>query len=136
MNQGSTTAGRNKRRRRVYLWILLFLIAAGIALVATRSAFEDATVSVRLAWDPSPDPSVTGYKIYYSKSNWDQAVVVDAGKRTDYTVSGLETGVTYQFAATAYNRAGRESTLSNVVTYPSPEPRLSPGDAPPGANRR
>jgi hypothetical protein len=97
---------------------MLFLIATGIAFVATRTAFEDATVSVRLAWDPSPDPSVTGYKIYYSKSNWDLAVVVDAGNRTEFTVAGLERGVTYRFAAKAYNQKGEESSFSNVVMFP------------------
>lgn len=110
--------GHKKSRCRHYLWLLLFLIAAGIAFVAIGSTFVDATVNVRLAWDPSPDPTVTGYKIYYSKSNWEQAVVIDAGNRTEYTVLGLAAGVTYQFAATACNRAGGESALSNVVTYP------------------
>ena len=109
--------GKNSRRRH-YLWLFLFLIAVGIAVVASRSAFVDATLSVRLAWDPSPDPSVTGYKIYYSKSNWDQAVVVDIGNRTEFTVAGLERGVAYRFAATAYNRRGDESRFSNEVTFP------------------
>jgi hypothetical protein len=79
MNQGFAPAGRGNSRRRYYLLLLLFLIASVIALVAARYVFEDAAVSVKLAWDPSPDPSVTGYRIYYSKSNWDEAVVVDAG---------------------------------------------------------
>lgn len=118
MSDGHSPAGRRKRRSRNYLWLLLFLIAAGIALVATRSAFEDVTVSARLAWDPSPDMSVTGYKIYYTKSSWDQAVAIDAGNRTEFNVAGLERGVTYRFAATAYNRQGDESRFSNEVMFP------------------
>lgn len=72
---------------------------------------------MKLAWDASPDPRVTGYKIYYSSSNWDQAVVIDVGNRTEYTVEELAKGVTYRFAATAYGRNGDESSFSNVVTY-------------------
>lgn len=118
MYGGFAPTSRGKSRRRYYLWLLMFLLAAGIVLVASRSIFEDATVNVRLAWDPSRDPSVTGYKIYYSKSNWEQAVVVDVGNRKEFTVGGLERGVTYRFAATAYNRKGDESRFSNEVTFP------------------
>jgi hypothetical protein len=104
-------------RRKAFL--SLFLIVAALVFFVFLSPFKSATVQVKLAWDPSPDPTVTGYKIYYSKSNWEQAVVIDVGNKTEYTVSGLENGVTYGFAATAYNRKGDESAFSNVVTYPA-----------------
>jgi len=73
---------------------------------------------VKLAWDPSPYPQVSGYKIYFSRTNWEQATVIDVGNRTEYTVTGLEAGVTYRFAATAYSSTGEESALSHEVVYP------------------
>ena len=105
-------------RRKGYL-SLLFLVAL-LAFLAIWSISGVSTVEVKLAWDPSPNPNVTGYKIYYSRSNWEHATVIDVGNRTEYTVSGLDAGVTYSFAATAYSRNGDESSFSNVVKYPSP----------------
>ena len=105
-------------RRKGYL-SLLFLVAL-LVFLAIWSLTEVSTVEVKLAWDPSPYPRVAGYKIYYSRSNWEHATVIDVGNRTEYTVTGLDKGVTYSFAATAYSSNGDESSFSNVVKYPSP----------------
>jgi len=110
-----SSAAKNSRITR-YLWLLV--PAAVVVCLLVWSVSRVPTVSVKLAWDPSPNPAVTGYKIYYSKSNWEQATVIDVGKRTEYTVSGLEAGVTYRFAATAYSSTGEESSLSKEVIYP------------------
>jgi hypothetical protein len=98
---------------------LLFLLVALLGLFIFWSTFEESTVNVKLAWDPSPYPRVAGYKIYYSRSNWEHATVIDVGNRTEYTVTGLDAGVTYSFAATAYSSIGDESSISNIITYPS-----------------
>jgi hypothetical protein len=60
---------------------------------------------------------------------------VDAGNRTSLTISSLEAGKIYYFAATAYGTNGEESGLSNEVRYDAPRPDsnvLPSGTAPNG----
>ncbi len=78
-----------------------------------------ASVSVTLAWDVSTDATVTGYKLHYGTVDGVYDRTIDVGNVTTYTVTGLQTGLTYYFAATAYNAAGQESTYSNKVTFNS-----------------
>ena len=106
--------------------LLLFLLVALLVFLAIWFVPGKSTVDVKLAWDPNPNPRVAGYKIYYSRTNWEQATVIDVGNRTEYTVTGLEAGVIYRFAATTYSRTGEESSLSKEVVYP---PARSPSDA-------
>ena len=110
-----SSAAKNSRITR-YLWLLV--PAAVVVCLLVWSVSRVPTVSVKLAWDPSPYPQVSGYKIYFSRTNWEQATVIDVGNRTEYTVTGLEAGVTYRFAATAYSSTGEESALSHEVVYP------------------
>jgi hypothetical protein len=73
---------------------------------------------VSLAWNPVNDPSVVGYYIHYGKESpnqpgscvYDQATFV---LPPEGSVAGLEIGVTYYFAVSAYN--GLESDCSNEV---------------------
>lgn len=97
--------------------LLLFLLVALLVSFAIWFVPGKSTVDVKLAWDPNPNPRVAGYKIYYSRTNWEQVTVIDVGDRTEYTVTGLEAGVTYRFAATAYSQTGEESALSREVIY-------------------
>ena len=117
-NRSSSSGAKSDRRTRL---LRLLVPAAILACLLVLYLQKGSTVSVKLAWDPSPNPAVTGYKIYYSKTNWEQATVIDVGNRTEYTVTGLEPGVTYRFAATAYSSAGEESSLSKEVIYPPPK---------------
>ncbi|HET6489252.1 MAG TPA: CFI-box-CTERM domain-containing protein, partial [Syntrophales bacterium] len=57
--------------------------------------------------------------------------VVDAGNRTDYTVTGLDAGATYYFAAKAYTATGSESALSNEASYTIPGSSPAPTPTPP-----
>src|SRR5664280_2150206 len=75
-----------------------------ILVVAQTSAL--ATQSITLAWDPSPDPTVVGYNIYYCLVSRTYTNIVDVGNATNVTISGLIEGTTYYFAATAYNTLG------------------------------
>ncbi|HZL44354.1 MAG TPA: Ig-like domain-containing protein [Verrucomicrobiae bacterium] len=86
-----------------------------ILVVAQTSAL--ATQSITLAWDPSPDPTVVGYKIYYGVVSRTYTNMVDVGNATNVTISGLIEGTTYYFAATAYNTLGMESSFSAETTY-------------------
>jgi hypothetical protein len=76
--------------------------------------------SVTLSWDPSPDPSVVSYNVYYGVVSGAYTNVASAGAATILTISNLFDGVTYYFAATALDNFGLESDFSNEVSYRVP----------------
>ena len=78
--------------------------------------------SVTLAWDRSPDADVTGYRLYYGVASGAYTNVTDVGNVDTATLGGLKAGVTYYFAATAYDGSGLESDFSNEVSYTVPVP--------------
>ena len=79
------------------------------------------SAQVTLAWDPNTEPDLAGYKIYYGFSSGNYKVTVDVGNQTNCTISTLQEGQTYYFAATAYDDYGNESEFSNEVPYYAPE---------------
>jgi hypothetical protein len=81
-----------------------------------------AATTITLAWNPSPDTNVVGYRIYYGVESHDYTQVLDVGNTTTATLTGLEQGATYYFAATAYYESGIESLLSDEVAYSVPLP--------------
>jgi len=101
--------------RRVALRVFVFN-----SLLALSQFPVFAAASVTLTWDPSPDATVTGYRIYYGVASRSYTNIVDAGDATSITISNLVEGVTYYFAATAYNVLGMESEFSDEVSYTVP----------------
>ncbi len=85
-----------------------------------------ATPSITLAWDPSADPTVVGYKVYYGVASQNYTNSVSAGSATTLTVSNLTLGVTYYFAATAYDTNGIESDYSSEVSGGVSSPNQPP----------
>ena len=75
---------------------------------------------VTLAWDPVSGSGLAGYRVHYGTVSRNYPFAVDAGNQTTVTVTGLPAGVTYYFAATAYDTAGTESAFSSEVTYTIP----------------
>jgi subtilisin-like proprotein convertase family protein len=86
-----------------------------------------AAKSITLAWDPSPDSTVSGYNIYYgaASAQYTNHVFVSGASTTTTTIGNLEDGVTYYFAATSRGSTGEESTFSNEVNY-QPAPVVTP----------
>lgn len=84
------------------------------------------TNSVMLAWDASPDASVTGYVIYYGPKSRVYTNAVAVGNVTSATLTNLPWRTTLHFAATAHNAAGDESALSNEASYTVPAPPAPP----------
>ena len=76
--------------------------------------------SVTLAWDRSPDSSVTGYRIYHGAASGNYMNSVAVGNVTTSTFPGLASGVTYFFAVTAHDASGLESSFSNEIAYTVP----------------
>jgi hypothetical protein len=117
MGARSITTGMVRCARLRFVLTLPLLV---LLLLVFASTPEVSAASIRLAWDPSPEPLVTGYRLYYGNSSGVYTVIVDAGNRTDCTVTGLDAGLTYYFTATAYTGAGDESIFSNETSYTIP----------------
>lgn len=82
------------------------------------SATLPAPYSLTLAWEPSPNPVVAGYHLYYgtASGNYTSSSYI-AGNGTTATVSGLVSGVTYYFAITSVDAEGQESAFSSELNY-------------------
>ncbi|GFO63684.1 Ig-like domain-containing protein [Geomonas paludis] len=117
-------------------------VAALFSLLLLSLPHNCLATTVTLAWDPSPDADLAGYRIYY-QANSDQLpfrgtgalegkAPVDGGKVTVASISGLDPARSYYFAVTAYNSLGQESVYSNIVQIPETLPPLvsitSPAD--------
>jgi translation elongation factor EF-1beta len=72
--------------------------------------------NVSLAWDASDSPGVAGYNVYYGVASGNYTSFISAGNVLGCTVSNLATGVTYFFAATAYDANGSESDFSDEAS--------------------
>ncbi|QWV91832.1 fibronectin type III domain-containing protein [Geomonas oryzisoli] len=88
--------------------------------------------SVTLAWDPSPDTDLAGYRIYYQANSANLpfqgtgavqgSAPVDGGNVTTASITGLDPANAYYFAVTAYDSTGQESVYSNIVQVPETLP--------------
>jgi hypothetical protein len=87
-----------------------------------------------LVWDASPDAEVTGYRLHYGRASGIYNNFNDAGNSLRYTVTGLDAGVTYFFACTAYTSAGAESAYSNELSYTMPGDSSVPLPPPSGGS--
>jgi hypothetical protein len=101
------------------IFLLILLASSGLTWATQAPA-------VALSWDPSADPSVAGYNVYYGTSSRGYTNLVAAGSSTSALVSNLASGVTYYFAATTYTAAGLESDYSAEASYAVPPPSIPP----------
>jgi hypothetical protein len=106
---------RTTRQTLLYLFLSVLIVFS--LLFATTP--DVCAAEVTLAWDSNPEPSVQGYRVYYGKASGFYTSVFDAGNRTDCVIAGLEPGVTYYFACTAYSATGDESNFSGEIIYTS-----------------
>lgn len=88
-----------------------------MGVVFSRTA--DAA-TLRIAWDPSPDPEVVGYKVSIGTQSGVYTNQVDAGTQTAEQFSNLTGGATYYFVVQAYDRAGSLSLPSVEVAGAAP----------------
>jgi len=123
-------------KKMLCLFVLLF-----------STVYENAgTNTITLAWCPSLDTNVTGYKLYYGSgqvpTGWTPTVydtnyspcpgvslsigtnifgkytnTIDVGNVVTATVSNLVIGNTYFFNVTAYDVYGQESIFANEIKY-------------------
>jgi hypothetical protein len=102
-------------------WIAVVTIATPLF----GAAMNADAASVTLAWDRNSDPNIAGYRVYYGPTSGAYPSVIDAGNATQQVVNNLQNGITYYFAATAYNTAGVESEFSAEVSHTMPVPAIS-----------
>ncbi|MDR1909080.1 MAG: fibronectin type III domain-containing protein [Spirochaetaceae bacterium] len=70
--------------------------------------------AVELSWSPGADTDVEGYLVYYGTGSGEYFGTgaaagpspIDAGKRTSLRIGGLNNGVLYYFAVSAYDETG------------------------------
>ena len=130
---------RRPRTTRTIKRLTRFL--AGLLILASLGTTV-RPASVTLAWNPSPDPTVKGYNIYYWNSSVATSNILFAagmfsvGAVTNATVTNLVAGTTYTFAATTVDASGVESLLSSEVIYKIPTNAvvIAPGNCPPTLN--
>lgn len=85
-----------------------------------RITAEKGDGSVTLSWDYSVDDTAGGYYIYYGtrpgeylgRTANEGSSPINAGNRTQFTVSGLENGTIYYFALSAWSKINPDITGS------------------------
>ena len=82
--------------------------------------FSGRSATVSLAWDPSSDPEVVAYRVYYGPASGTYTNSVQVGSVTNATIAGLVEGATYYFAATALKSLDVESDFSNETSFTPP----------------
>jgi len=97
-------------------------VVTGFLICMAFIMFVRAQANVKLAWNPSPDPIVAGFNIYYGGASGVYTNKTSVGTATNLTISNLVIGTTYYFAETTYSAAGAESALSSEVSYTVPTP--------------
>ncbi len=75
--------------------------------------------SIGLAWDASPTPGVTGYRIRYGIAPDDLNEIVEIGPLASTTITGLTPGQTYHFSVVAITATG-ESAVGEAILSAQP----------------
>ena len=82
--------------------------------------------SVKLAWNPNPEPDIAGYLLSYGTSPGISIGTMATGNVTTTTVSGLEEGRTYYFSLKAVNTTGLQSDASAEISHLVPTGTATP----------
>jgi len=98
------------------------LVCLLLAISPSFSTLKAQTPScpTTLAWNYSPDPTVTGYAIYYSAAGSWETNRYDVGMTNEATMFCLLADSNYVFYVVSYDAYGDESAPSNFVTYGPP----------------
>jgi len=81
---------------------------------------SEGITSLTVMWNKSADTNVQGYKVYYGTVSHQYTNSIVTGNVTNASVTVIQTGVTYYFAATSHDAAGWESSYSPEVSYTVP----------------
>jgi hypothetical protein len=101
------------------------VVTAAALLVVLQGTASAQTV----AWDPNPEPSVAGYRVYIGTQSKTYTKQVDVGDRTSHTPTGLDWSKPLYFAVQAYTETGLSSPLSNELRWTPPVVQPTPTSA-------
>jgi hypothetical protein len=87
-----------------------------LSLLGPMSHDALASAALTLAWDASPDKNVVAYNLYYGVATQTYTNMVACGNATSATVTNLQKGTRYYFAATTLDSSGLESVFSTEIS--------------------
>ena len=96
----------------------MLVVAAALVMGLLPAVGQCAQVT--LAWDANSESNLAGYTLYYGTASGNYSQHVNVGNTTSHTLSGLTEGLTYYFAATAYDDQDNESGFSQEISYHVP----------------
>ncbi|MCP3928429.1 MAG: DNRLRE domain-containing protein [Bacteroidetes bacterium] len=81
--------------------------------------------NILLTWQANSEADILGYRVYYGTSSRNYGLPISE-ESTEYSITGLDTDVTYYFAVTAVDTAGNESGYSSpeiikIITDTTPD---------------
>ena len=100
----------------VFPLTIIFIIILMIMLFPQKAQ----AVKRQIVFNPVFDGVAIGYKLHYGQCEH-SIVTLDLKDSTTFEVPDLEKGATYYFAATAYDKYGTKSPISEVLVYTVPK---------------
>lgn len=97
-------------------WSVIFILLLGSICFAPQS-FAGSACPLKLEWQPSEDPTVAGYALYYGAVGEPMTNRVDVGASTSVVMSNLTAATDYSFYVVAYDSDQVESDPSNFLLY-------------------
>jgi hypothetical protein len=116
--------------RMIILRRFPFFGAGLISFLACLGAIAQTNSSVALAWNPSSDTAVIGYRLYQGGASGVYTNSTDVGDVTNATISNLTPGSTYFAAVTAFDGIGLESSYSTEISFVASNPPPPPPPLP------
>jgi len=102
--------------------LLITALCSLLLLLSLPPAAHSADVT--LNWTAPEDERVAGYNIYYGPSDpafkTRPAISIDSPEQTECSISGLQAGHIYYFAATSVDGDENESDFSETIRYRVP----------------
>lgn len=93
---------------RLY-WFAIFIWPAKVGFADPHNVY--------LSWNALSSPAVEGFNVYFGTSSGQYANKISVGNQTSATISNLNAGFTYYFAATSIGTNGVESGYSSELKF-------------------
>jgi hypothetical protein len=91
--------------------------------VPTGLRADAAPGSIELAWNRSPEPDLSGYRIYRASGDGGFEKLAQVSQIPAYSDRAIQRGTRYRYAVTAFDRSGNESGTESgpsLATAPPP----------------